>query len=227
MHTYLSLVATLVSYLGSKDAADSFIAPSATEVWITLATALEGETQPSQLKWPGLSEGVVLAGQQLFFHCGSSVHVRRLVAATIRALVEKSALVRSLYADAKEMVLPIPATAEDVAWHCNPIASSSFYYFNEGGKPLYSLRGYETEEADSAVNCSKTVRQRPIRCSLWYCKRHISLIYCVILPTFSSTSQRQGPTTEKGSTGFMLAHCATCGRSKGGHALITEGRAVF
>lgn len=157
---HLPLVATLVSYLGSVDAVDCFVVPSAAEVWLQLATELEGVTQASQLQWPALNEGVVLAGQTLFAQHGDNVHVRRLLAATIRAFAEKSAFLGHLYVYAKEMVLPTAATPEDQDHHRNPIASSSAYYFNPGCKIRYSLAPYDTEEVESAVDCSKTVRER-------------------------------------------------------------------
>lgn len=147
------LVAKLVSYLGSSDAVTDFIRPWAAAKWDALADCL-ADPSMSEVEWP--DEGNVIAALNLY-RLNPCESVRRLMSLTIKALVEKSKLVYALYVEAKELSNPVPATEADIRFHRDPIASSSFYYFNKEAAPRNRLCGYDTEEADCLGDCSKVV----------------------------------------------------------------------
>jgi hypothetical protein len=150
-------VAVLLSYLGSSDAVTRFIAPTSVGVWQGIAQT--GLADPDSVEWPSTDAGNLLASKRLWdaTSCPATQTLRMLVSAVIMALCRKSVAVNELYQEAEELRDPTPATQADVAFHTNPLASGSFYYFNAGAAPLNRLESYDEEEADSEVDCSKTV----------------------------------------------------------------------
>lgn len=169
------------------------------------------------MDWPTFDEGNLPAAKRLAKH-SKDKNVMLFVSAVIGAFADKSQMLFNVYTAAGELKSPVPATPEQKAFHTDPIRSRSFYYFNEDAAPLNELPGYKEDESDSKVDCAKTV-------SVFYLTRSPCgrpAVFTSLRYTFFPT-QRQGPVTEQGSSGYMFGHCASCNRFKGGHALVSEG----
>ena len=149
-----------MSYLGSPDAVTRFIAPGSVNVWHAL---VDGDTalDPAVHPWPSIEDGNLPAAQTLWQATGSNAYeeIRAVVLAVIVVLSVKSSTIYQLYTDAEELRAPTGASAADVAFHTDPVASGSFYYFNDGARPLNRLECYSQDEAESDVTCDKTVRK--------------------------------------------------------------------